>query len=128
MCDHSIYILYALSSKDSKRTLGKSSVRPAVKLSHAPKLFLVGLNSINPPETLRKCLGTEGFSQISRIPRAKRESPPNYTLYDCCMSACTMAFVLKEDPEGTSSSRKIFQLISLIYSYFFAYSEKSLPE
>ena len=79
MCDHSIYILYSLSSKDSQRTLRKLSVRPVVALSHAPKLFLRGLNSINPAKTVRKCLGTEGFSQISRIPRAKRESPSNYT-------------------------------------------------
>ena len=72
MCDHSIYILYSLSSKDSQRTLPKSSVRPVVTLSHAPKLFLRGLNSINPAKTVKKFLGTERFSQISRIPRAKR--------------------------------------------------------
>ena len=69
------YILYSLSSKDSQRTLRKSRVRPVVNLSHAPKLFLMGLNSINPAETARKCLGTEGFSEISRIPRAKRQLP-----------------------------------------------------
>ena len=79
ICDHSIYILYSLSSKDSQRTLRKSSVRTVVNLSHAPKLFPRGLNSINPAKTVRKCLGTEGFSQISRIPCAKRESPSNYT-------------------------------------------------
>ena len=62
MCDHSIYILYSLSSKDSQRTLPKSSVRPVVNLSRAPKLFLRGLNSINPAKTVRKFLGTEGFS------------------------------------------------------------------
>ena len=64
MCDHSIYILYSLSSKDSQRTLPKSSVRPVVNLSRAPKLFLRGLNSINPAKTVRKFLGTEGFSQF----------------------------------------------------------------
>ena len=69
MCDHSIYILYSLTSKDLQRTLRKSSVRPVVNLSHAPKLFLRGLNSINSAKTARKCLGTEGLSQISRIPR-----------------------------------------------------------
>ena len=74
MYDHSIYILYSLSSKDSQRTLRKLSVRPVVNLSHAPKLFLRGLNIINPVKTVRNCPGTEGFSQISRIPRAKRES------------------------------------------------------
>ena len=60
MCDHSIYILYSLSSKDSQRTLRKSSVRPVVNLSHAPKLLLKGINSINPAKTVRNCLGTEG--------------------------------------------------------------------
>ena len=60
MCDHSIYILYSLSSKDLQRTLRKSSVRPVVNLSHAPKLFLMGLNSVNPIKTVRKCLGTPG--------------------------------------------------------------------
>ena len=74
MCDHSIYILYSLSSKDVQRTLRNSSVRPVVSLSHAPKLALRGLNRINPAKIMRKCLGTERFSQISRIPRAKRES------------------------------------------------------
>ena len=74
MRDHSIYILCSLSSKDLQRTLRKSSVRPVVSLSHAPKLALRALNSINPAKIVRKCLGTERFSQISRIPRAKRES------------------------------------------------------
>ena len=74
MRDHSIYILYSLSSKDLQRTLRKSSVRPVVSLSHASKLVLRGLNGINPAKIVRKCLKTERFSQISRIPRAKRES------------------------------------------------------
>ena len=74
MRDHPIYILYSLSSKDSQRTLRKSSVRPVVSLSHAPKLALRRFNSINPAKIVTKCPGTERFSQISRIPRAKRES------------------------------------------------------
>ena len=70
MCDHSIYILYSRSSKDVE-----SSVRPVVNLLHAPKLVLREINSTNSAKIVRKCLGTERFSQISRIPRAKRESP-----------------------------------------------------
>ena len=88
MCNHFIYILYTLSSKDSQRTLRKSSVRPVVNLSHAPKLFLMGLNSVNPVKSVRKCLGTEGFSQISQIPRTKRESPSNYTALGTFNNEC----------------------------------------
>ena len=34
----------------------------------------------------------------------------------CCMNACTMAFVLKEDPEGTDSLLKIFLMTILIHT------------
>ena len=74
MHDHSIYILHSLGSKDLQRTLRKSSVGTVVSLSHAPKFSLSGFNGINPVKIVRKCLGTERFSPISRIPRAKRES------------------------------------------------------
>ena len=100
MCDHSIYILYSSSSKDLQ-----SSVRPVINLLHALKLVLRELNSTNPAKIVRKCLGAERFSQISRIRRAKLESPLKCRLYDRCMNGCTKAFVLKEDPEGTSCSR-----------------------
>ena len=46
-------------SKDSQRTLRKSSVRPVVNLSPAPKLFLWGLNSINPAKTVTKTFDSE---------------------------------------------------------------------
>ena len=72
MHDHSIYILYSLSSKDLQRTLRKSSVRPVVSLSHAPKLALRGLNSIKPAKIVR----TERLSQISPIPRVKLNVSP----------------------------------------------------
>ena len=35
----------------------------------------------------------------------------------CCMNASTMAFVAKEDPEGTQSSLKIFLMIILIHTF-----------
>ena len=35
----------------------------------------------------------------------------------CCMNASTMAFVAKEDPEGTHSSLKIFLMIILIHTF-----------
>ena len=35
----------------------------------------------------------------------------------CCMNASTMAFVPKEDPEGTHSSLKIFPRIILTHTF-----------
>ena len=68
MCEHSVYcILNFLYSRSGK--LFQSSVKPVVNLSHVSKLVLRELNSTNPAKIVRKCLGTERFSQISRIPR-----------------------------------------------------------
>ena len=36
----------------------------------------------------------------------------------CCLNASTMAFVPKEDPEGTHSSLKIFFLVTILIHTF----------
>ena len=44
----------------------------------------------------------------------------------CCMNASTMAFVLKEDPEGTHSLLKILLMTILIHTFSIREPERLL--
>ena len=71
----SFYLYFILGTRKElfvSQVLGLSKLVACTEI--VPKSVI---NSVNPAKTVRKCLGTEGFSQISRIPRAKRESSSN---------------------------------------------------
>ena len=70
MRDHSIYILYSLSSKDLQRTWRKWSVGRVVSL-----LALIRLNSISPAKIARKCLGIRNDSHKFLEFREQKVSP-----------------------------------------------------
>mgnify|MGYP006964566092 CR=1 FL=1 len=93
MYNHSIYVLYFLNSKDLQKTLQKSYGRPVVSLWHGPKIGPKGANS-------HKFLEF----QCQNIPLSHLQT-------GCCMNACTMAFIFKQDPKvHTTSSCTCFKL------------------
>ena len=79
------------------------TVRPVVNLSHAPTLVLRGLHSTNLAQ-LCESAWEQNYSHKFLKFREQNVSQPQ-TAY------CMMAFVLKEDPEATSTTHAIFQLM-----------------